>query len=115
MIEKNKESQSQSLTELQQELKSLKALLLSRGSSYPPSPSPSLPTFVGRPSIPAWQLAGSSHATSHEANTGTLSTATATPSILSPSVNGASDSVSPGSAESQSSSSSTTSSTTVTI
>ncbi|KAG5648051.1 hypothetical protein DXG03_007086 [Asterophora parasitica] len=54
MIEKNKESQTQSLSELQQELKSLKALLLSRGpSSIPASPLPTL----GRPAIPAWQLA----------------------------------------------------------
>lgn len=56
MIEKNKESQAQSLAELQQELKSLKALLLSRGpglSGTPPSPLPTL----GRPAIPAWQLA----------------------------------------------------------
>ncbi|GLB36219.1 putative peroxisomal membrane anchor protein (Pex14p) conserved region [Lyophyllum shimeji] len=54
MIEKNKESQAQSLSELQQELKSLKALLLSRGpSSMPSSPMPTL----GRPAIPAWQLA----------------------------------------------------------
>lgn len=59
MIEKNKESQTQSLGELQQELKSLKALLTSRGPAYPTTPSPSLPSFVGRPSIPAWQLAGS--------------------------------------------------------
>ncbi|KAL5495175.1 PEX14 [Sanghuangporus weigelae] len=60
MIDKNKESQSQSLGELQQELKSLKALLMSRGPTYPTTPSPSLPSFVGRPSIPAWQLAGNS-------------------------------------------------------
>jgi peroxin-14 len=58
MIDKNKDSQSQSLAELQQELKSLKALLLNRGSSISSgSPTP-LPTFSGRPSIPAWQLAG---------------------------------------------------------
>ncbi|KAJ7225446.1 hypothetical protein GGX14DRAFT_638792, partial [Mycena pura] len=61
MIERNKDSQTQSLNELQQELKSLKALLLSRGptissSSVPSSPLPAL----GRPSIPAWQLAGTS-------------------------------------------------------
>ena len=62
MIEKNKESQSNSLAELQQELKSLKGLLLSRGPSFPSStsPSPGLPGFTGRPSIPAWQLAGGS-------------------------------------------------------
>jgi peroxin-14 len=60
MIEKNKDSQTQSLAELQQELKSLKALLLSRGSGLSPSPSSPLP-FPGRPSIPAWQLAGTSN------------------------------------------------------
>ena len=54
MIEKNKETQSQSLAELQQELKSLKALLLTRGPSAPSTPL--IPTG-GRPSIPAWQLA----------------------------------------------------------
>ncbi|KAJ7254035.1 hypothetical protein B0H12DRAFT_1115652 [Mycena haematopus] len=61
MIERNKDSQTQSLAELQHELKSLKALLLSRGptiasNSLPTSPLPAL----GRPSIPAWQLAGAS-------------------------------------------------------
>ncbi|KLO20205.1 hypothetical protein SCHPADRAFT_992296 [Schizopora paradoxa] len=60
MIDKNKEAQSNSLAELQQELKSLKALLLSRGPSFPSStsPAPTLSNF-GRPSIPAWQLANS--------------------------------------------------------
>lgn len=56
MIEKNKESQTQSLGELQQELKSLKALLLSRGPSTPAIPSSPMP-IIGRPTIPAWQLA----------------------------------------------------------
>ncbi|TDL28725.1 hypothetical protein BD410DRAFT_760268 [Rickenella mellea] len=56
MMDKNKESQSQSLAELQQELKSLKALLLSRGPGFPSSPSP-IPGFTSRPSIPSWQLA----------------------------------------------------------
>ena len=60
MIENNKDSQTQSLAELQQELKSLKALLLSRGSGLSSSPSSPLP-FPGRPSIPAWQLAGPSN------------------------------------------------------
>ena len=64
-MEKNKESQNQSLGELQQELKSLKALLLSRGPGFSSSPSPGLPSFVGRPSIPSWQLAA--HATSNTA------------------------------------------------
>jgi len=59
MIEKNKEVQSQSLGELQQELKSLKALLLSRGSATPSTPSiPSFSSYPTKPSIPAWQLAG---------------------------------------------------------
>ncbi|KAH6917316.1 hypothetical protein BKA70DRAFT_1178135 [Coprinopsis sp. MPI-PUGE-AT-0042] len=58
MIEKNKDSQNQSLSELQQELKSLKALLLSRGPTASAVPSPTL--NFGRPSIPAWQLATSS-------------------------------------------------------
>ena len=58
MIEKNKESQNQSLAELQQELKSLKALLLSRGPATSATPSSPLP-ILGRPSIPAWQLVSS--------------------------------------------------------
>ncbi|KAI0721269.1 hypothetical protein C8T65DRAFT_825844 [Cerioporus squamosus] len=62
MIDKNKESHNQSLAELQQELKSLKALLLSRGPSM--STGPSTPILPGKPSIPAWQLAGSSPAAS---------------------------------------------------
>ncbi|KAF9499721.1 hypothetical protein BDN71DRAFT_1486818 [Pleurotus eryngii] len=58
MIDKNRETQTQSLAELQQELKSLKALLLSRGPgiSIPTTPTTSL---AGKPSIPAWQLSGS--------------------------------------------------------
>lgn len=56
MIEKNKEAQTQSLAELQQELKSLKALLLSRGPTHSGLSSP-LPQMPPRPSIPAWQLA----------------------------------------------------------
>lgn len=58
MIEKNKETQKESLSELQQELKSLKALLLSRGSApLTSSPSTPIPSLAGRPSIPSWQLA----------------------------------------------------------
>ena len=53
MIEKNKDVQTQSLGELQQDLKSLKTLLLSRSTSLPVPP---LPTFPPRPSIPSWQL-----------------------------------------------------------
>ena len=63
MLEKNKDAQSQALLDLQQELKSLKTLLLSR--SGPPVPSlysSSTPPTGGaaplpRPSIPTWQLA----------------------------------------------------------
>ncbi|KAG6334299.1 hypothetical protein ID866_4796 [Astraeus odoratus] len=67
MIEKNKEAQKQSLSELQQELKSLKTILLSRGSGTLPSAPPTpLPGLAGRPSIPAWQLAGTSPAASSE-------------------------------------------------
>ncbi|KAF9531989.1 hypothetical protein CPB83DRAFT_904116 [Crepidotus variabilis] len=58
MIDKNKELQSQSLAELQQELKSLKALLLNRPPTVSSTPSTPLP-LLGRPSIPAWQLASS--------------------------------------------------------
>ncbi|KAH9944075.1 peroxisomal membrane anchor protein conserved region-domain-containing protein [Epithele typhae] len=55
MIDKTKESHAQGLAELQQELKSLKALLLSRG---PVMSGPSTPILPGKPSLPAWQLAG---------------------------------------------------------
>ncbi|KAI0274639.1 peroxisomal membrane anchor protein conserved region-domain-containing protein [Gloeopeniophorella convolvens] len=58
MIEKNKEAQTQSLGELQQDLKSLKTLLLSRAPGTS-APTPPLPTFPPRPSIPSWQLTGS--------------------------------------------------------
>ncbi len=57
-MDKSKDSQKQSLAELQQELKSLKALLLSRGPALASSPSSSPIPAPGRPSIPAWQLAG---------------------------------------------------------
>jgi peroxin-14 len=59
MMEKGKETEKQTLAELQQELRSLKALLLSRsGPSAPASPAPTLPFGIGRPSIPSWQLTG---------------------------------------------------------
>ena len=54
MIEKNKDAQTQSLGELQQDLKSLKTLMLNRTPST--SLSPPLPAFPPRPSIPSWQL-----------------------------------------------------------
>lgn len=62
MIEKNKESHTQSLAELQQELKSLKALLLNRGPGTPSGIA--TPIIPPKPTIPAWQLAGSPHANS---------------------------------------------------
>lgn len=76
MIEKNKESHNQSLNDLQQELKSLKTLLLNRPtiSSTPASPLP----LLGRPSIPAWQLASSTPST----NSVDLSSLTSVPSTV---------------------------------
>ena len=75
MIEKNKESHNQSLAELQQELRSLKALLLSRGPGI--STGPSTPILPGKPSIPAWQLAGGS-------STQSVSTPSTPPPVLPP-------------------------------
>lgn len=72
MIEKNKENQTQSLGELQQELKSLKALLLSRGPNSASTPLTPLPS-PGRPAIPSWQLA------STNANNGTESSTSLSP------------------------------------
>lgn len=76
MLEKNKDAQSQALLDLQQELKSLKTLLLSRPTPGTPSAystpiTPVLGSGVGpyasalpplpRPtSIPSWQLASPS-------------------------------------------------------
>ncbi|KAH7344628.1 peroxisomal membrane anchor protein conserved region-domain-containing protein [Rhizoctonia solani] len=60
MIEANREAQTHALSELQQEVKSLKALLVTR---RPESPSTSSSILnLGRPSIPAWQLSGGSDA-----------------------------------------------------
>lgn len=59
MIEKNKATHTQSLAELQQELKSLKTLLLTRGPSG--ASGAATPVIPSKPSIPAWQLAGSNH------------------------------------------------------
>ncbi|CAE6419232.1 unnamed protein product [Rhizoctonia solani] len=56
MIEANRETQTHALSELQQELKSLKALLVTRRPESPSTPSSIL--NLGRPSIPAWQLSG---------------------------------------------------------
>ena len=59
MIDKSKENHAQSLAELQQELKSLKALLLSRGPATVSGAA--TPVVPSKPSIPAWQLTGSNH------------------------------------------------------
>ncbi|KAH8998971.1 peroxisomal membrane anchor protein conserved region-domain-containing protein [Lactarius hatsudake] len=77
MIEKNKEAQTQSLGELQQDLKSLKTLLLSRTPSTA-TPAPPLPNFPPRPSIPLWQLSDSS------SNGTVLPVGTPSPSIVTP-------------------------------
>ncbi|KAH8988867.1 peroxisomal membrane anchor protein conserved region-domain-containing protein [Lactarius akahatsu] len=77
MIEKNKEAQTQSLGELQQDLKSLKTLLLSRTPSTA-TPAPPLPNFPPRPSIPLWQLSDSS------SNGTVLPLGTSSPSIATP-------------------------------
>ncbi|KAG8712299.1 peroxisomal membrane protein pex14 [Ceratobasidium sp. 394] len=58
MLDANKEAQSHSLAELHQEIKSLKALLVTRRPESPSTTSSVL--NLGRPSIPAWQLAGGS-------------------------------------------------------
>lgn len=105
MLEKNKDAQSQALLDLQQELKSLKALLLSRsgpplsssltssatgGSAlYPPSSHPTSPYSIGalggqtpplpKPTIPAWQLASTAGS-----NTPTLSPAPASTAAPAP-------------------------------
>ncbi|CAE6522147.1 unnamed protein product [Rhizoctonia solani] len=60
MLEANREAQTHALSELQQEVKSLKALLVTRRPESPSAPSSIL--NLGRPSIPAWQLSGGSDA-----------------------------------------------------
>ncbi|EKM83825.1 hypothetical protein AGABI1DRAFT_117296 [Agaricus bisporus var. burnettii JB137-S8] len=78
MIERNKEHHTQSLNELQQEMKSLKALLLNRPTGLPASPNPLLP--ITRPSIPAWQLASSTTSNT----TPGIATPTAEPATVTP-------------------------------
>ncbi|TCD61756.1 mediator complex subunit [Steccherinum ochraceum] len=58
MMEKSRENQTQSLAELQQELKSLKALLLSRGPTG--NSGFTTPVLPSKPSIPSWQLSAPS-------------------------------------------------------
>ncbi|EST05839.1 Peroxisome membrane anchor protein Pex14p, N-terminal [Kalmanozyma brasiliensis GHG001] len=97
LFEKSKQAQTNSLSELQSELKSLKSLLVSRGTvggqgagggAVPPRPyaygagaygSPTIgtptgessPPHVPKPSIPAWQLAGAGSTTNGTASTAT--------------------------------------------
>lgn len=59
MIDKHTQSQSQALQDLQGELRSLKALLVSRQAA--PAGGSGVASPVPRPaSIPAWQMAGGS-------------------------------------------------------
>lgn len=96
MIEKNKESQNQSLVELQQELKSLKALLLSRGPTVSSTPASPLP-LLGRPSIPAWQLTSTPGPTTLQPNGVEISSPpTTAPIIPSAVTNGKGKEVDPG-------------------
>jgi peroxin-14 len=70
MIEANREAQTHALSELQQELKSLKALLVTRRPESPSTPGSVL--NLGRPSIPAWQLTGSSETSTPSGTTKAL-------------------------------------------
>jgi peroxin-14 len=65
MVEKGKEGSNTAMLELQQELRSLKTLILNAGGRASGSPMPVTPSPIARPSIPAWQLgpASSSQAT----------------------------------------------------
>ncbi|KAG8773586.1 peroxisomal membrane protein pex14 [Ceratobasidium sp. 428] len=65
MLDANKEAQSHSLAELHQEIKSLKALLVTRRPESPSTPGSVL--NLGRPSIPAWQLSGGLESTTPSA------------------------------------------------
>ena len=60
MIEKHTASQSAALQDLQNELRSLKALLVSRQQAAPPSSNSSASPVPQRATIPAWQMAGGS-------------------------------------------------------
>ncbi|THH30080.1 hypothetical protein EUX98_g4105 [Antrodiella citrinella] len=80
MIEKNKESQTQSLAELQQELKSLKALLLSRGPTG--TSGFTTPILPSKPSIPAWQLSTPSTPSSFPSNNTLAPSSPGGPSLL---------------------------------
>lgn len=59
-FQRSREAQARSLIELQNELKSLRSLLVSRGAASAAAPPESaLPPPRPAPSIPAWQLEGS--------------------------------------------------------
>ncbi|CAG8485572.1 2014_t:CDS:2 [Paraglomus brasilianum] len=91
LLEKSKESQAQQMNDLQQELKSLKSLLLNRGSvvGQPPSSAATgtpnitaLPQKGGNVSIPSWQMtenngiSGSSNSTEQEDETNNVAAGT---------------------------------------
>jgi len=85
MIDKNKDAHKQSLSELQQEIKSLKTILLGRGGgALASTPSTPLPGLAGRPSIPAWQLTGTSPASLSESSSATGSRTTTFGSSVQP-------------------------------
>ena len=56
MLEKNREGSNASFLELQQELKSLRTLLVNSTTRPLGSGGPTLPAGLARPTIPAWQL-----------------------------------------------------------
>lgn len=56
MIEKSKEGSNTAMLDLQQELKSLKTLILSSGGKSGGNSLPPMPSTSSRPTIPAWQL-----------------------------------------------------------
>ncbi|EKM61178.1 uncharacterized protein PHACADRAFT_134491 [Phanerochaete carnosa HHB-10118-sp] len=79
MIDKSKETHTQSLVELQQELKSLKTLLLTRGSNGVSGAT--TPIIPSKPSIPPWQLAGSSHLSNGSSSSPTNPTSAQAPKL----------------------------------
>lgn len=67
MIEKSKEGSNSAMLDLQQELRSLKSLILSSNGKGTGSPI-SLPLPASRPTIPAWQLAAPTSQPTQELN-----------------------------------------------
>ncbi|TIC18196.1 hypothetical protein E3Q13_02092 [Wallemia mellicola] len=66
LVKSQQQSQSNTLSDLQSELKSLKSLISSRQNTGATSPSSSIQ--IGKPQIPAWQLATANGATSPSTN-----------------------------------------------